>query len=271
MKLSQAAVAAVAAVVTGVGGGVAAAQVNRDTAGAGDRPPADASASASRSGSPTTTSTSSSRAPTASSASTAGAPSPRARATTSPTTAAPATPTATRTAAPVDRLSEENLIRERLYYDVTGHSFSTTSGVDGAREPLGPCTGDTTFSDVLPKRGFRQLGTILAGSDVTRVTELLAQTRSPKRARSAAEDIVTMVERCPGVQGGDFGYGDPVTVHSDTHRQAVYFPGYDSDRRYGGYIVFSVGTRVGVVSVADHVDAQQVGHLAKEASKIAGI
>ncbi len=184
-------------------------------------------------------------------------------ATSKPATSKPAT------SKPVDQLSEENLVRERLYYDVTGHSFSRVPVINDPHEPLGPCTGTTAFSDVLPKRGLSQRETILAGSDVTRVTELVAQTRSTRLARGAADHIVALVDECSGIQGGDFGYGDPVTVQADANRTVVYFPGYDSDRRYGGYVVFSVGTRVGVINVADQVGPRKVAHLAQEAAGIA--
>jgi hypothetical protein len=250
MKVTQAIISAGTAIVIGVGGGAAVAQVGDNDHPAGGRSATGRGASAS----PTPTATS---------------PSPSSSVT-SPTAAA-TTPQPTPSATPADPLSEENLIRERLYYDVTGHSFSVVPLVNDPNERLGPCTGDTTFSDVLPGKGLKQLETILAGSDVLRVTELMAQTRSAVKARAAADDIVAMVERCPGIQGGDFGYGDPVVVQSDANRKVVYFAGYDSDRHYGGYIVFSVGTRVGVVSVADHVGAQKVAHLAMEAAGIAGI
>ena len=163
------------------------------------------------------------------------------------------------------------MIRERLYHDVTGHSLSKVPATADPHAQLGPCTGTTTFADVLPRRGLTQRETILAGSDVTRMTELVAQTRSAKLARAAAARIVTLVDECAGIQGGDFGYGAPVTVASDAHRKVVYFPGYDSDRRYGGYVVFWAKNRAGVVSVADEVGPQVVDHLAEEAATIAAL
>jgi hypothetical protein len=172
-------------------------------------------------------------------------------------------------ASPIDQLSGENLVRERLYHDVTGHSFSLVPIVDDPNERLGACTGDKGFSDFLPSRNLPQLETILAGSDVLRVTEQIVQTGSASTARTAADRLVAMVRSCPGVQGGDFGYGAPVVVESGTRREVVYFPGFDGDRRHGGYIVFSVGTRVGVIDVADRVGEQQVAHLAREAAGIA--
>jgi hypothetical protein len=178
-----------------------------------------------------------------------------------------ATPRAS--ASPLDQLSGENLVRERLYHDVTGHSFTLVPLVDDPNERLGACTGDKGFSDFLPSRNLPQLETILAGSDVLRVTEQIVQTGSASSARTARARIVAMVRSCPGIQGGDFGYGAPVVVQSGASREVVYFPGYDGDRRHGGYIVFSVGTRVGVVDVADRVSEQQVAHLAREAAGIA--
>ncbi len=97
---------------------------------------------------------------------------------------------------------------------------------------------------------------------------MLAQARSAAAARSAASSIVSAVQECPGIQGGDFGYGAPVT-DAQANRQVTYFPGYDSDRRYGGYIVFAAGNRVGVISVADHVGVEKVATLAREAAGIA--
>ncbi len=253
MKVSQAVISVVAAVVTGVGGGVVFAQTRAHTEQPTSQPQPGSAAPSART-TPSGTPSASRGTPAAN----GGTPA-----------ASDGTPAAT--PATVDQLSEENLIRQRLYYDVTGHSFSVpVPTMDNPQdEPLGPCTGQTTFADVLPTKGVEQLGTVLAGSDVTRVTEILAQTRSSAKARAAADEIVTMVGECPAIQGGDFGYGDPVTVHSDADRKVVYFPGYDSDRRYGGYIVFSVGNRVGVVSVSDLLGEQKVSHLASEAAGIA--
>jgi hypothetical protein len=80
---------------------------------------------------------------------------------------------------------------------------------------------------------------------------------------------VSLVDDCAAIQGGDFGYGDPVTVVSQSDRNVVYFPAFDTDRVYGGYVVFSVGTRVGVIDVSDTATAAQVAALAKEAAEIA--
>ncbi len=259
MLVKQAVLSAAVAAAVGVTGGVAVARVQHADEQP-DSPPSahpmspSPSPTRSRSASPTASPTAS-RAPATPSRTPSVTPS-----------SSPA-PTSTGTAAPLDELSAENLVRERLYYDVTGHSFRVVSDVD-PQEPLGPCTGDTTFDDVLPSRGLDVIGTVLAGSDVTRVTELLAQARTPAAARSAASDIVSAVDECPAIQGGDFGYGSPVTV-ADATQQVTYFPGYDSDRRYGGYIVFAVGNRVGVVSVADRIGPEKVASLAREAAGIA--
>jgi hypothetical protein len=241
MKLTHAAAAVLAAVVTGVGGGAAAAQVanGHDQRGA-QSPPATTK--------PSTTPTSTAH---------------------TSTTQAPKThrPTAK---TPRDALSEENLIRERLYYDVTGHSF-TRVDPDPA-QLLGPCTGDQTFADVLPSRGVTRIGSQLVGEAGSglHVTEQLAQTRTAREARATAEEIVSLVDECEAIEGGDFGYGAPVTVQLESDREVVYFPAYSSDAAAGGYIVFSVGTRVGVVDVNDQVSTAQVDHLAKEAANIAG-
>jgi hypothetical protein len=175
-------------------------------------------------------------------------------------------PATTPRATPADELSAENLVRERLYYDVTGHSLRIVGAI-GPHDPLGPCTGDTTFDDVLPG-GVDTTGTVLAGGEATRVSELVAQTRTPAAARAVASDIVSAVDDCPAIQGGDFGYGAPVTV-ADAAQQVTYFPAYDSDRRYGGYIVFAVGNRAGVVSVSDEIGPEKVATLAREAAAIA--
>ncbi len=250
MNLRNAVISGTAAVVVGVGGGVAVAKVGRHT----EQPSSQSPPASTRSAEPSPT-------PSAGTP----APSPSTAATTADTKAPAPTPTPKR----LDEISEENLVRERLYYDVTGHSFSHVSGID-RQEPLGPCTGDTTFDDVLPSRGLKTIGTILAGNDVTRVTEVLAQAQTPAAAKAAAASIVSAVEECPAIQGGDFGYGAPVT-EAQEGRQVSYFPGYDSDRRYGGYIVFAVGNRVGVISVADTVGPEKMSSLAREAAGIAGI
>lgn len=102
-----------------------------------------------------------------------------------------------------------------------------------------------------------------------RVVEQVAQTRTAREARATADEIVSLVDVCDAISGGDFGYGAAVTVDSDVN--VVYFPAYDSDAAAGGYIVFSVGTRVGVVEVNDRVSKAQVAHLAKEAANVAGM
>ncbi|WP_020579301.1 hypothetical protein [Actinopolymorpha alba] len=215
MKLTHAAIAVLTAVVTGVGGGAAAAQATNDHRETG----------------------------------------------------AQSLPSTAQT--PQDALSEENVIRERLYFDVTGHSF-TRVDPDQA-QTLGPCTGETTFTDVLPRRGVKRIGSKLVGVDGPYVVEQLAQTRSTREARATADEIVSLVNECAAVAGGDFGYGDPVTVQSNSSREVVYFPAYDSDAAAGGYVVFSVGARVGVIDVADDVSTAQVAHLAKEAANVAGM
>ncbi|MEI8407728.1 MULTISPECIES: hypothetical protein [unclassified Kribbella] len=170
---------------------------------------------------------------------------------------------------PYDALSEENVIRERLYFDVTGHAF-TRVALNSA-QTLGPCTGTTKFADVLPGRGVTRIGSKLVGDGGLHVVEQVAQTQSTGEARATAAEIVKLVDECAAVSGGDFGYGDPITVQSSSSRKVVYFPAYDSDAAAGGYIVFSVGTRVGVVDVNDDVTPTQVTHLAKEAASVAGM
>ncbi|GAA2755100.1 hypothetical protein [Actinopolymorpha rutila] len=239
MKLANAALAIVAAVVTGVGGGAGAAHLaNVRDQTAAQSPP-----------------------------STARTPATQAPATPAPKTQKPTAQKTTAAQKPRDPLSEENVIRERLYFDVTDHSF-TRADPDPA-QTLGPCTGDTTFADVLPSRGVTRIGSKLV-DDFTpghQVVEQVAQTRTAGEARATADRIVTLVDECAGITGGDFGYGAAVTVESKLN--VTYFPAYDSDAPAGGYIVFSVGTRVGFVDVTDEVTPAQVDHLAKEAANIA--
>lgn len=189
-----------------------------------------------------------------------------------PVTASPVAPpagtaTPAATGEPADALSEENLVRERMYFDVTGHAFDRTALGQNAR--LGPCTGDSTFADALPVQGVTRIGTRLTGSDNRAVTHQLAQTLNAQEARVAADEIVSLVDECAAIQGGDFGYGDPVTVIDEQDRKVVYFPAFDTDRVYGGYVVLQVGPRVGIVDISDTVPADQVEHLAKEAAGIA--
>jgi hypothetical protein len=170
---------------------------------------------------------------------------------------------------PHDALSEENVIRERLYFDVTGHSLTRVAS--NPAQTLGPCTGTTKFADVLPGRGVTRIGSKLVGDGGLHLVEQVAQTRSTGEARATANEIVTLVDECAAISGGDFGYGDPVTVQSSSSRKVVYFPAYDSDAAAGGYIIFSVGPRVGVIDVTDDVTPAQVTHLAKEAATVAAM
>jgi hypothetical protein len=183
-----------------------------------------------------------------------------------PVAAAPS-PSPSITPAAVDPLSEENVIRERLYFDVSGHSFSRVD--PDPKQTLGPCTGDRTFTETLPGRGVTTTGSKLVGDGGLHVIEQLAQTGSAQEAGAAAEQIVSLVKDCAAISGGDFGYGDPVTVVSESSKKVVYFPAFDSDAAGGGYVVFNVGTRVGVVDVADGVGVVPIAHLAKEAATIA--
>lgn len=185
----------------------------------------------------------------------------------SPSASPAASPSAS--AAASGALSAENLIRERLYFDVTGHSF--TKADPDPKQALGPCTGESLFADALPVQGLTQISSRLLGAeDGLHVIEQLAQMKAPNEARTAADEIVSLVDECAAISGGDFGYGDPVTVVSEADRKVVYFPAYDSDRAFGGYVVFSVGSRVGVIDVADTVSVAQVAKLAEQAATIAG-
>ncbi|WP_019875796.1 hypothetical protein [Sporichthya polymorpha] len=184
-----------------------------------------------------------------------------------PVTASPAATPATPSPTATDAPSEENLVRERMYFDVTGHAFDRTTLGQSAR--LGPCTGDSTFADVLPVQGVTRIGTRLTGSDNRAVTHQLAQALNAQEARVAANEIVSLVDECAAISGGDFGYGDPVTVIDEPDRKVVYFPAFDTDRVYGGYVVLQVGPRVGVVDISDTVPADQVEQIAKEAAGIA--
>jgi hypothetical protein len=176
-------------------------------------------------------------------------------------------PSATATSG--DELSEENVVRERLYFDVTGHSFTRED--PNPEQTLGPCTGQRTFAAALPTPGVSTIGSrLVGGEDGLHVVEQLAQTGTADEALAAADEIVSAVDECAAISGGDFGYGDPVTVEAAGDRKVVYFPAFDSDRAYGGYVVFAVGPRVGVLEIADAITAKQVAKLATEASAIAG-
>lgn len=231
MKLHQALIALAVTAATAIGGGFVVAQVGRNqapgnAAGPSNTPPPSTSR---------------------------------------PTTAPPNTPPPN-TSSPVDELSEENVIRERLYFDVTGHSFSS---VKPARDQvLSACTGDRTFADSLPRKGVTTLSSTLVAEGGRKVVNQVAQTASAGEARAAAEEIVTLVVNCPAISGGDFGYGDPVTVLSDAKREIIYLPAFDSDQAAGGYIVVQVGNRVSVVDVNDGISAEQVEHLARETASI---
>ncbi|MFD1827578.1 MULTISPECIES: hypothetical protein [Mumia] len=250
MRIDYAVIAAAAAVLTGVGGAAAVVQVSSD---------ADPSTQLPSATSPAPTSTSAPTASTTTAATTA---------TTAPASADPSTSPTTTAADPAttDALSEENVIRERLYYDVTRHSFTQeqTSFL-----PLGPCTGDLELGDAIGDDVTR-IDAKLVGAGGRYVIEQLAETDTPNLAAQAAETIVTLVDECEAIQGGDFGYGDPVLVSSEPHHMIWYFPAFDSDSVAGGYAVFNVGKRVGVLEVNDAVGEKKVELLAKEAARIAG-
>ncbi|WP_262852881.1 hypothetical protein [Mumia quercus] len=246
MRLDHAVIAIATTVITGIGGAAAVVQVSQDTGPTATPPTTQQPAS------PTPSATTS----TAAAPATAQVPEPA------------QTPEASdATSSASDGLSEENLVRERLYYDVTGHSF--TAAAQPSFLPLGPCTGDLEMGDVTGDDVTR-LDTQLDGRGGRQVIEQLAETDTPNLAATAAETIVTLVEECEAIQGGDFGYGDPVLVSSEPHHMVWYFPAYDSDRVAGGYAVFNVGTRVGVLDVNDAVGEKKVGLLAKEAARLAG-
>jgi hypothetical protein len=251
MRIDYAVIAAAAAVLTGVGGAAAVVQVSNDSDPSTQLP---ASSKAPSSG-PTTGATATTP-PTSAT--------PPAVATVPPVASEPTTAAAE--PATTEGLSEENLIRERLYYDVTRHSFTRKKA---SFLPLGPCTGDLQMGDVTGDDVTR-LDTVLAGSGGREVVEQLAETNTPNLAAQAADTIVTLVEECEAIEGGDFGYGDPVLVSSEPHHMVWYFPAFDSDSAAGGYAVFNVGTRVGVLEVNDTVGQKKVALLAKEAARLAG-
>ncbi|KAA1420708.1 hypothetical protein FE697_017370 [Mumia zhuanghuii] len=189
--------------------------------------------------------------------------------TASPTSSAPTAPT-TPTAASTstaEGLSAKNLVSTPVYFDITGHHFTRKKRVPWL--VLGPCTGDLQMGDVVADDVTRIDGRLVGGGD-RHVTEQLAETDSPELAAEAADSIVTLVEECDAIQGGDFGYGDPVLVSSEPHHMVWYFPAFDSDQVAGGYVVFNVGTRVGVVEVNDAVGDDAVAQLATQAARIAG-
>lgn len=249
MRLDHAVIAIATTVVTGIGGAAAVVQVSQDTGPTAPQSSASPTATATPVDDPTASTTTTPPA-------TAEVPEP----------ASPPAAAATTDSAP-DGLSEENLVRERLYYDITGHSF--TAAAQPSFLPLGPCTGDLEMGDVTGDDVVR-LDTQLDGRDGRQVIEQLAETSTPNLAASAAETIVSLVEECEAIHGGDFGYGDPVLVSSEPHHMVWYFPAFDSDRTSGGYAVFNVGTRVGILDVNDAIGEKKVALLAKEAARIAG-
>lgn len=254
MKVRHAIIAATAAVVVAVVAGAGVAVFTRSTPlkSAGPLPATSSAASPSSDRSPS--------------------PSPRTSSpdvSASPDPSATAEPTAEPTAAATgDPLSEENLLRERAYHDATGRDFTLAPR---AGKLLGPCTGDVTFADALPRRLVSTRSIQLDGPDGAQVIEHMAQTSSVSEARTAATEIIAEVKKCVGIQGGDFGYGDPVTVGSDDDSELVYFPAYDSDRAFGGYIVIQTGHRVGVVDVRDAISVPKLVALAKLAAEIAAV
>lgn len=157
---------------------------------------------------------------------------------------------------------------ERLYLEVTGHSF--VAARPNRKQTLGPCTGKRAFVDVLAARLESAIDVKLVGDEEgLQVVEQLAQTNAAEEAMAVAEEIVSLVDECAAIEGGDFGYGDPVTVAAEAERRIVYFPAFDSDRKFGGYVIFAVGSRVGVLQVVDAVDGDQVARLATEVAAIA--
>ncbi|MGH1564681.1 hypothetical protein [Mumia sp. DW29H23] len=236
MRLDHAVIAAVTAVITGVGGAVAVAQISDETTPR-SKPPA---------------STAPSSAPTA---------------TTAPSTSPTATAPSTSATPGDDALDDENLIGEAVYFDITGHHVKRPKQVPWLT--LGPCTGDLEMGDVVGDDVTRLDGR-LAGEGGRHVIEQLAETSTPNLASQAADAIVTLVQQCDAIQGGDFGYGDPVLVSSEPHHMIWYFPAFDSDQAAGGYVVFTTGARVGVVEVNDAVDEDAVRQLAQQAARIAG-
>lgn len=170
---------------------------------------------------------------------------------------------------PVDKLSEANLLSERVYADLSGSSFTRVD--PDPRQPLGVCFDDT-FSDVLPDRSVPTIEASFVGDeDGLRIVEQLAQVGSAQQATATADEIVSRVGACnDAIQGGDFGYAGPDTIVSEPDRKIVYFRAFNSDRAFGGFVVFSVGTRVGVLLVADTVGEGLVIRVADKAATIAG-
>lgn len=267
MKLRSAVIAAVVVVLVAAGGGAALATIGRadDVAAPGPAQPA------SPSGEPSSSSSSS---PTPATAPTpAATPTPKASTSPSESASAPASSsspssTASNPTPKADPLSAENLLRERAYHDATGHDLTLAAR---ASDRLGPCTGDVTFADALPRQSVTIRSIQLDGPDGERVVQHLAQVASAAEARTAATEIITEAKACYAIQGGDFGYGDPVTISSDDTSELVSFPAYDSDRAYGGYIVLQTGARVGVIDVSDALSVSKLVKLAELAAEIAAV
>ena len=253
MKLRPAIIAAVVVVLVAVAGGAILAAVSRDRGVTGPDPSPSASPAASDSATSPSVAT---PAPTRSDTRSA---SPKPSPTPSASPSIGTTPS-------TDPLSEENTLRERAYHDATGHDFSLAPT---ASDLLGPCTGDVTWAEALPRQFVTTRSVQLEGADGRRVVQHLAQVRSASEARTAAQEIIAEVEDCAAIQGGDFGYADPVTVSADDDAEVVYFPAFDSDQESGGYIVLQTGTRVSVIDVSDDISPAQLNRLAALAVEIA--
>lgn len=268
MKLRPAVISAVVVVLVAAGGGATLAAIGRadDVAAPGPAQPAspaDPSASPSAPGSSTPKDASTP----------AATPTPKASTSSSAPASAPASSSSPSSAASnptpkADPLSAENLLRERAYHDATGHDLTLAARADDLHIP---CGNDLTLADMLPRQSVTIRSIQLDGPHEERVVQQLAQVASAAEARTAATEIITETQDCLVNQGGDFGYGDPVTISSDDTSELVYFPAYDSDRAYGGYIVLQTGARVGVIDVSDALSVSKLVKLAKLAAEIAAV
>ena len=244
MKLAHAVIAVGATALVGIGGGVAAAQIGDDDPA---KPPA-ASPKPSSSGKPT----------------------PSATPTPTPTPTAPVTSTTTKPTPapkPVDRLSDENVITPELYRQVTGNRIIHA---DAGMFRLSACTGSRTFESLTASATDRIAQSFSNEADGF-IVEQIAQSASSAKAQESAGLIIGLVDACESTQGGDFGYGDPVTLGSgDPDSRIVYFPAYDSDRAdMGGYVVFQVGKRVGYLDINAPITADELSQLAVDARDLA--
>lgn len=248
MKLKNAVAVGAAVVVVAVGGGIAVAQVHHRAAPDLTSPSPGASRT---SGPPPVT--------------------PGADPTALPSSgsAVPAAPTSTPSPVATPKpLSADNLLTPQAYQKVTGRARPQAKRAD---EELNGVCDRTTFTQALPDRSAPTASVQLGDRRDRFVLEHVAEASSPEEARSAAKEIIALTRACSDdIQGGDFGYSQPITLRSSATQLIVYFITFDSDQPdQGGYLVFQTGARVGVINVNDQVSVATLKQLGTVAVDLA--